>query len=250
MSPQNQKERPDHAFILAAGKGTRLRPYTDSCPKPLVEVDGRTLIDRTLDKLEEAGVTKVTVNLHYMANLLEKHLSKRRTPTITFSHEDTLLDTGGGVKKALSALGDKPFYVIAGDALWSDGPSGNALLRLADHWDDEKMDILTLMQPLSKMTLTGGLGDYSLQPAPEDLHRVLRSPDKTGTHMWTNIRINHPRLFENTPDGAFSFLELMDRAQGRERFYALEHDGEWHHISTAADLERVNEAFAGIRKSA
>lgn len=238
--------KPDHAFILAAGKGTRLRPYTDSCPKPLVKVDGRTLIDRTLDKLEEAGVTKVTVNLHYMAPLLETHLSQRRTPEITFSYEDTLLDTGGGVKNALHTLSDKPFYVIAGDALWTDGPSGNALLRLAEHWDDEKMDILTLMQPLATMSLTDGLGDYNLK---KNGH-VVRSPDKTGSHMWTNIRINHPRIFDNTPDGAFSFLDLMDRAEKQERFYALEHDGDWHHISTAADLERVNESFETTRKSA
>ena len=161
--------KPDHAFILAAGKGTRLRPYTDSAPKPMVAVGGRTLIDRTLDKLEEAGVTHVTVNLHYMADILEAHLAKRGSPAITLSHEPDLLDTGGGVKKALRTLGEKPFYVIAGDNLWTDGPSGNALLRLAAAWDDARMDILTLMQPLSGMVLTQGLGDYDLRPALGEL---------------------------------------------------------------------------------
>ena len=108
------------------------------------------------------------------------------------------------------------------------------------------MDIITLMQPLSAMTLTSGLGDYELT----DDGKVIRSLDKTGTHMWTNIRINHPRLFENTPDGTFSFLTLMDKAQDEGRFYALEHDGEWHHISTPEDLERVNEAYGREKRYA
>ncbi len=237
---------PDHAFILAAGKGTRLRPYTDSVPKPLVTVGGRTLLDRTLDRLEEAGVTHVTINLHYMAPVLEAHLAKRKSPVITLSYEPELLDTGGGVKKALPALGDKPFYVIAGDALWTDGPSGNALLRLAAHWDDSRMDILTLMQPLTGMVLTQGLGDYDLR---ED-GKPVRSLDKTGAYMWTNIRINHPRLYTSATDGNFSFLALMDKAESEGRFHALVHDGDWHHISTAADLERVDAHFALERKTA
>lgn len=242
--------QPDHAFILAAGKGTRLRPYTDKVPKPMVEIAGRTLIDRTLDNLEAVGVAKVTINLHYMADILENHLSKRRTPTLAFSYEENLLDTGGGVKFALETLGNKPFYVIAGDALWTDGPSGNSLRRLAEKWDDNKMDILTYMQPLETMTLTGGLGDYNLSAAPDGFFRPVRSHDKAGTHMWTNIRLNHPRLYKDSPDGPFSFLALMDKAQKQGRFYALEHDGEWHHISTAADLDRVNEAYSTEKKYA
>ena len=245
----SRQQRPDHAFILAAGMGSRLRPYTDALPKPMVSVGGRALIDRTIDRLEEAGVTSVTVNLHYMADLLEEHLSKRSCPQITFSRETNLLDTGGGIKSALDTLGDKPFYVIAGDALWNDGPSGNALLRLAAHWDDDKMDILTLMQPLATMSLTTGLGDYNLGPG-QNVRTVVRSPDKTGTHMWTNIRINHPRIFTDSPDGRFSFLPLMDRAQAQGRFFALEHAGDWHHISTAADLERVNQAYEAEKRYA
>lgn len=247
MTDRNPTDiNPDTAFILAAGKGTRLRPYTDHVPKPMVEVGGQSLIDRTLDRLEEAGIRHVFVNLHYMADILEAHLRRRSSPQITLSHEPALLDTGGAIKKVLPLLGDKPFYVIAGDALWTDGPSGNALKRLAARWSDEQMDILTLMQPLETMILTQGLGDYDLD---ED-GRAIRAPAKTGAYMWTNIRINHPRLFENAPDGAFSFLDLMDQSEHAGRFYALPHDGEWHHISTAADLERVNEAFATRKRYA
>lgn len=237
---------PDTAFVLAAGKGTRLRPYTDHVPKPMVEIAGRTLIDRTLDKLEEAGVRHVIVNLHYMADVLKAHLEKRQSPRLTFSHEAELLDTGGAIKKALPLLGDKPFYVIAGDALWTDGPCGNTLLNLAANWRDADMDILTLLQPLSAMTLTGGVGDFDLQPDG----RVVRSPDKKGAYMWTNIRINHPRLYKTAPEGAFSFLALMDRAERAGRFYALVHDGAWHHISTPEDLDCVDKALTACKRRA
>lgn len=231
--------RPSHAFILAAGMGRRLRPYTDSAPKPMVAVGGRPIIDRTIDKLIEAGVTHVTVNTHYMAETIETHLKKRNDIEIAFSREETLLDTGGGVKKALPSMGGAPFYVIAGDAVWTDGPSGSALLRLADAWNAAKMDILTLLQPLSSMKLTDGVGDFDLAPDG----RTIRRPDKSGAFMWTNIRINAPEIFRNAPDGAFSFLELMDKTEAAGRFYALAHDGEWHHISTAAELQRVNESL-------
>jgi MurNAc alpha-1-phosphate uridylyltransferase len=228
--------RPDRAFILAAGMGKRLRPYTDTVPKPMVEVGGRPIIDRTIDRLADAGVQYITVNTHYMADMIENHLRKRTDVEIVFSREETLLDTGGGVKKALPSMGGEPFYVIAGDAVWTDGPSGNALVRLADAWNPAAMDIITLMQPLSGMILTDGVGDFDLAPDG----RTLRRPDKSGAYMWTNIRINSPAVFDNTPDGAFSFLQLMDRTEAAGRFYALSHDGQWHHISTAVELDRVN----------
>lgn len=229
---------PDRAFVLAAGRGTRLRPYTDTIPKPMVEVGGRTLIDRILDKLEAANVKQAVVNTHYQADILELHLEGRSSPRITISHENELLDTGGGVVKALPHLGSHPFYVIAGDALWTDGP-GCALKRLAAAWDPARMDILTLLQPRVRMTLTGSAGDYDLAPDG----RVIRSRDKTGAYMWTNIRLNAPSLYQDAPTGAFSFLDLMDRAERAGRFYALVHDGDWHHISTPQDLERVRENF-------
>jgi MurNAc alpha-1-phosphate uridylyltransferase len=227
---------PDHAFILAAGFGSRLRPYTDAVPKPMVKVGGVPMIDRALDALITAGVTHVVVNTHYLAEVLEAHLKKRSKPVITLSHEPTLLDTGGGVKKMLPALGDKPFYVLAGDSVWTDGISGNSLLRLAKNWNPDTMDILTLMQPLENMVLTHGVGDYDVLPDG----RCIRSKDKTGKYMWTNIRLNTPELYRDAPDGSFSFLSLLDRAESQGRLRALIHDGDWHHISTPADLERVN----------
>jgi len=230
---------PEYGFVLAAGKGTRLKPYTDLVPKPLVEAGGKSLIGHALDALAAAGVTNVTVNLHYMADLLATHLQSRDRPALTLSYEETLLDTGGGIKNALATLGSAPFYVVSGDSLWTDGPGSPALNRLAKHWDPERMDILLLLQPLAKMQLTSGTGDYDLAADG----RAVRAPDKSGAYVWTSIRICKPEIFANAPAGAFSFLTLLDQAQQRGRLYGLVHDGEWHHISTAADLENVRAAL-------
>ncbi|MGH1404729.1 MAG: nucleotidyltransferase family protein [Alphaproteobacteria bacterium] len=229
----------ERAFILGAGFGTRLRPYTDHCPKPMVQVAGRSLIWRSLDKLKDAGISEVVVNTHYMADLLEQHLNQYDQDLIIHAvREEVILDTGGGVKNALHYFKDDPFFVIAGDNLWTDGHIA-ALTRLMQHWDDTSMDILTLMHPIERMTLTHGVGDYNLC----DDGKVRRSKDKSGTHMWTNIRLNSPHIYRDYPSNEFSFLNIMDDCERKGRFFALEHDGDWHHISTPADLENVNEQF-------
>ncbi|MDH5721784.1 MAG: nucleotidyltransferase family protein [Alphaproteobacteria bacterium] len=237
---------PEKAFILGAGFGTRLRPYTNDRPKPMVEINGRSLITRIMDKLTEAGVKDAYVNTHYLADVLADHLKsyeKQHDISIHLSHEPDILDTGGGIKNILSEFRDKPFYVIAGDSLWTDGDVP-ALTRLAQNWDSTKMDILTLMQPLKEMVLTKGIGDYSFK----DERHVKRSLDKSGTHMWTNIRINDPSLFEKyepeiQKNQKFSILPLLDACEKAGRLCALEHDADWHHISTPDDLEAVNTAF-------
>lgn len=236
-------EPPQSAFILAAGLGTRLRPYTDHCPKPMVRIAGRSIIDRALDRLEAAGVREVCVNLHYMADVLEAHLRARTGPKIRFFPEPALLNTGGGVKKALDFMQNAPFYILNGDALWTDGPSGPALLRLAEAFDPARMDLLLLLQPVESMVLTQGVGDYDLDAAGAPFGKALRRTDQRGSCMFTGIRVVHPRLFENTPEGPFSFLTLMDRAQEAGRLFGLIHDGDWHHISTPGDLERVDTSF-------
>ncbi|MBU0800726.1 MAG: nucleotidyltransferase family protein [Alphaproteobacteria bacterium] len=227
---------PDKAFILAAGRGNRLRPHTDTLPKPLVPVAGRPIIDYVIDGVAGAGVTDVTVNLHYMADKLEAHLKARHTPHFTLSHEDVLLDTGGGIKNALHTMGADPFYIVSGDSFWDNGPSGNALHRMAKMWDPDKMDLLLMMQPVDKLHTSHAVGDYDLLPDG----RAVRSHTRTGTHMWTSIRMCDARLFDGTPDEPFSFLTLMDRAESKGRLYALVHDGAWYHITTPEDLDQIN----------
>ncbi|PCJ03176.1 MAG: nucleotidyl transferase [Alphaproteobacteria bacterium] len=233
---------PKRAFILAAGFGTRMRPLTDHMPKPMVEVAGRSLIWRSLDQLREAGVCEVVVNLHYLADILEEHLNlyMRDHPKmlIHISFEKDILETGGGIKNVLHYFKDEPFYVIAGDALWSDGIVP-ALERLARAWDAEVMDIITLMQPVERMSLTSGVGDYDML----ENGLVHRSLNKMGAYMWTNIRLNAPSIYKNIEEEDFSFLKIMDSCEKEKRFYALEHDGDWHHISTPKDLETVDAYF-------
>jgi len=230
--------KPAKAFILAAGMGTRLRPYTDTIPKPMVDIAGKSIIHRTLEKLAASGVVEVIVNLHHLAPVMENHLVNVRHPKIILSHEDSLLDTGGGIKKALHYFGDDPFCIINGDALW-DEKDLPALDRLADAWDGEKMDILLMLEPVGLMTRTGAVGDYFI----DDDEKARRAKDRSGDHMFAGIRIAHPRIFEGSPDGPFSFLTLMDQAEQAGRLYAVPHNAEWYHISTPEDLQRVDATF-------
>lgn len=227
---------PDRAFILAAGRGNRLRPHTDTLPKPLVPVAGQPIIDYVIDGVTGAGVTDVTVNLHYMADKLERHLRGKSVPRFTLTHEEVLLDTGGGIKNGLSSMGDGPFYIVSGDSFWADGPSGNTLRRMAAAWDPAQMDLLLMLQPLSRLHTDHAVGDYDMQSDG----RIVRSKNQTGAYMWTSIRVCDKRLFDNTPDGPFSFLTLMDRAESRGRLYGMVHDGEWYHITTPDDLVQID----------
>jgi MurNAc alpha-1-phosphate uridylyltransferase len=236
---------PNKAFILAAGMGSRLRPYTDNCPKPLVKVGSKTLIDHALDKLILAGVTQTTINLHYMGDTLKSHLINRKSPNLVFSEEEILQDTGGGVKKALSSVGTNPFYLLNGDTLWTDGPVP-ALTRLAKYWDSDKMDILMLLQPIKHMTLTNGVGDYNL----EDSGQAIRSKNKSGEFMFASLRIVNPKIFQNTPSEPFSFLQLMDEAERNGRLFGLPHDAQWHHISTAVEYENVLRSYGQLKRIA
>jgi len=226
------------AFILCAGLGKRLRPYTDTVPKPMVRIDGRPILDYTLDKLRTQGIENVTMNLNYLAEKIEQYFAKTIQPAITFSKETSLLDTGGGVTHALHTIPNDVFYLINGDALWTDAPQQSALSRLSAQWDSNVMDVLLLLQPVKNMHLTHGVGDYDIDADG----RAIRTPNKDGDYMFTGIRLTKKSLFDNYNQGdCFSYLEIMDQAQEKGRLYALIHDADWHHISTPADLERVNE---------
>lgn len=234
------QNKPKYAFILAAGKGSRLRPYTDTMPKPMVPVHGQPILDHTLEKLVQAGVENVTINLNYLGDRIKNYYEGRSHPKITFSEETELLDTGGGVKYALETMQGQPFYLINGDAFWTDLlDRDSALDALATAWDPQKMDILLLLQPLERMVLTHGVGDYDLN---ED-GTAVRALNKTGAYMFGGIRIVSPHIFEGIEEDIFSFLKLMDKAQEQGRLYGVVHHGEWHHISTPEELERVNTAF-------
>jgi MurNAc alpha-1-phosphate uridylyltransferase len=234
-------------MILAAGFGTRLQPYTLTMPKPLVSVGEKPILDHILDHLVDHGVTQTTINTHYLAKQIHRYITTRTAPDILISHEPEILDTGGGVKKALHHFGNAPFYVINGDSFWLDAPNAKTTLQALDEaWNPEMMDILILLQPVHTMQLTKGSGDYNILPDG----RAKRSLDKTGTHMFTSIRINHPRIFENTPSSPFSYLKCLDDAQAKGRLYGATFAGEWHHISTAKDLKAVENHLAANPQNA
>lgn len=227
---------PRRGMVLAAGFGTRLRPITDSLPKPMVSLRGRTLVDRALDRLEAAGVKEVVVNLHHLGDQLETHLKKRNRPDIVFSHEEVILETGGGIKKALPLLGDAPFYAINGDICWLDGQIP-ALKRLAAAWNDEEMDALLLNQPITTAVgYDGWAGDFVM----DSCGRLRRRREReVAPFIFAGVQILHPRLFAGAPEGAFSLNLLYNKALEAGRLWGLRHDGEWYHIGTPEGLAEV-----------
>jgi N-acetyl-alpha-D-muramate 1-phosphate uridylyltransferase len=227
------------AMILAAGLGTRMRPLTDDRPKPLVQVAGRALIDHVLDRLQEAGVEQVVVNVHYCADMLESHLAGRRMPRITVSDERArLLDSGGGVKKALPHLGGAPFFVLNADSIWQEHASN--LTRLASRFDETRMDALLMLAPSVGSLGYDGSGDFDLGSAG---HLLRRREGHAAPYVYTGAAILAPAALDAFNDTIFSLNRLFDRAIASERLYGLPLEGRWMHIGTP---EAVQEAEACI----
>ena len=228
---------PHHAMVLAAGLGLRMRPITDHTPKPLVEVAGRTMLDRALDHLAVAGTSHLVVNTHWLADKVASHLSGR--PGITLSHESELLETGGGVAKALPHLGTDPFYVVNSDIIWTDG-AVPALKRLALAWDDSRMDALLLLAPTATAMGYDGPGDFFL-----DGHGLprRRRDREVAPLLFAGVQILSPRLFQDAPSGKFSLNVLYDRALEAGRLSAIVHDGRWYHVGTPDALPEVEAAL-------
>ncbi len=237
---------PETAMVLAAGLGTRMRGLGGGLPKPLTVVGGETLIDRTLDRLAEAGVATCVVNLHYRADVVRELLDKRsaagKAPAIVYSDETgALLDTGGGLVRALPLLGPGEFFVANGDVLWRDRGE-TALARLTAGWDEGRMDALLLLHPKETAIGMEGTGDYLL----EDGGRITRAQHGApAPYFFTGLRIMHPRLLDGAPAGAFSVLRLFDRAQQAGRLYGLVHEGEWMHVGSPEGLAQADAALGG-----
>lgn len=230
---------PKKTFVLAAGMGERMRPLTDNCPKPLLYVGGQTMLDRALDALAEAGMEEAVVNVHYLPEMIVEHLKNRKTPKITIAREDKLLDTGGGVRKVLDFFGAEPFYVLNADVVWTDGPAGTTLRQMANAWDASKMDLLLLLHTTLDLPHYAGKGDYYLAEGASQPVFKGRT-DKEANYIFAGPRIVHPRLFEGTKDGAFSFLELFHKAEAAGKLYGHRHDGEWHHVGTPEAFAETN----------
>lgn len=233
---------PKNAIVLAAGLGERMRPITQRIPKPLVEVGGKPLIDHVLDRLAAAGVERAVVNVHYLADLIERHLKGRGAPRVVISDErDRLLDTGGGIAKALHLLGDQPFLAINSDTLWIDGVRPN-LDRLAEAFDHKTMDALLLLAPTASSVGYEGVGDYVMS-ADGRLRR--RAEREVAPFVYAGASLLAPGLFAGAPRGPFSLIALFDRAQSAGRLHGLRLEGVWMHVGTPAAIAVAEAALAG-----
>lgn len=232
---------PQSAMVLAAGFGTRMRPAANGLPKPLVPLGGRTLIDRVLDRIADAGVPRAVVNVHYCADQIVSHVARRERPLITISDEtDLILDTGGGVRKALPHLGDRAFLVHNSDSVWIEHAASN-LARLFAGWDDRTMDCLMLLAPVETSLGYSGKGDFSLASSGEV---IRRGSTGRADYVFTGVSLMHPRLFADSPSGAFSLNLLWDRAIAAHRIYGLTLDGVWMHVGDPVALDQAEKRLA------
>src|SRR5436190_150997 len=230
----------DRAMVLAAGLGTRMRPLTDTVPKPLISVVGKALIDHVLDKLGDAGVTQAVINVHHKSDQVEAHVKSRTRPRIIISDErGELLDTGGGVVKALPHLGAAPFFHMNSDTLWLDGVTPN-LSRLAAEFDTARMDILLLLASTATSIGYEGRGDFNMAP---DGRLSRRAERQVAPFVYAGAAVLSPAIFADAPKGAFSLNQLFDRAAEASRLYGLRLDGTWMHVGTPASIQAAEAAI-------
>jgi MurNAc alpha-1-phosphate uridylyltransferase len=231
----------DKAFVLAAGLGTRMQPLTLHLPKPLVPLAGRPLLDHVLDRIEAAGIAEAIVNVHYLADRIEQHLSGRHRPRIIVSNERAaLLDTGGGVVKALPLLGERPFLIHNSDSSWIENATPN-LPALAAAFDEPRMDGLLLLAECATSLGYDGRGDFHLDMDGR-LRRVAKG--ETARFVFAGVSIATPRLMRDAPAGAFSLNRVWDRALTEGRLYGLPLAGRWMHVGDPAALEAANALLA------
>lgn len=217
-------------MLMAAGLGKRMRPLTATRPKPMVKVAGRPLIDHALDRLEAGGIEKAVVNVHYLPDALIAHLKARKTSMeIVISDErDKLLETGGGLIRALPLLGEEPFICANSDNLWIDGPR-DSISMLSELWDDARMDALLLVVPHARATCHSGPGDFHMT-ADGKLSR--RKPGHVAPFVYTGVQIISPRLLTDPPSDVFSTNVFWNRAIEAGRLFGASHQGLWFDVGT------------------
>ena len=227
------------AMILAAGRGERMRPLTNTTPKPLIPVAGRSMLDRAMDRLQEHNVRNLVVNVHHLGEQIATHVGAGRAHIL---REDSLLETGGSVKNALPLLGHEPFFVLNGDGLWTDAAIP-MLKRMEAAWDPARMDALLLLHPLADAIgrEASDRGDYFLDDNGKARHRGAESG---APYLFASVSICDARLFRSSPDAPFSLIQLWHRAQAAGHLYGLVHDGQWFHVGTPRALAEAEQVLA------
>jgi MurNAc alpha-1-phosphate uridylyltransferase len=233
----------DVAMVLAAGLGKRMRPLTATRPKPLVRVAGRALIDHALDKLAEAGVARAVVNVHYLPDAMVAHLEQRTTPHVDISYErEQLLETGGGMARALPLIAADPFFSLNSDNIWLDGPQ-DVFHHLSAAWDPERMDALLLLVSHARALNYRGKGDFHLDP----LGRISRRrTGRIAPFIFTGIQLVSQRLMRDAPEGPFSTNLLWSRAIEEGRLFGISHTGLWFEVGSPEMIAPTEEALQRV----
>jgi MurNAc alpha-1-phosphate uridylyltransferase len=232
---------PKNAMIFAAGLGTRMRPITDTKPKPLVEVRGKALLDPVLDAFGEAGLPDAVVNVHYLADQIETHLKDRKAPRIHISDErGKLLDQGGGIRKALPLLGDEPFFVANTDAFWVEGPTSN-LRRLVDAWDPRRMDALLLVAPTATSIGVDWPGDFHMD---QEGRLTKRGQSEVAAFVYSGVGILKTEPFADDPREVFRLSPFLFEAAEKGRLFGVRLEGLWLHVGTPQAIGEAEDAIA------
>jgi MurNAc alpha-1-phosphate uridylyltransferase len=241
LRPEIAAAVPDTAMVMAAGLGKRMRPLTATRPKPLVEVAGKALIDHALDRLRAAGIHKVVVNVHYLADALEAHLKARAKDfDVKISDErKLLLETGGGLAQAEKLIDADPFLVVNSDNYWVDGPT-DTLHLLASLWREDEMDALLLVVPQARAGNHRGPGDFQMKA---DGRLARRDKGKIAPFVFTGIQMVSKRLLRDAPEGAFSTNILWDRAIADGRCFGAVHQGLWFDVGNPAAIKATERAL-------
>lgn len=234
---------PETAMVMAAGLGKRMRPLTATRPKPLIEVAGKPLIDHAFDRLRSAGVKRAVVNVHYLADALEAHVTHRvkDIEVIVSDERKQLMETGGGLVQARDVLGDAPFVCVNSDNLWIDGPI-DAIRQLAAAWDDEKMDALLLLVPLARAHCHPGNGDFHIDAFGKIVGR--RKPGRLAPFVYTGVQILSPRVIRDWPEGPFSTNLFWERAIEAGRAYGVVHQGLWFDVGSPPAIAATEAVLA------
>ncbi|MCY7339380.1 MAG: nucleotidyltransferase family protein [Sphingomonas bacterium] len=243
LRPEIVAPLPNTAMVMAAGLGKRMRPLTATRPKPLVEVAGKPLIDHVLDRLRAAGVGRLVVNVHYLADALEAHLATHATGfDVTISDErDLLLETGGGLVQAAPMIDDDPFLVVNSDNYWVDGPA-DTLRLLASHWREGEMDALLLVVPHARAANNAGVGDFHMDALG---HLQRRRLGRVAPFVFTGIQMVSKRLLRDAPKGAFSTNILWDRAIAEGRCFGAVHQGLWFDVGSPPAIKATEAVLYG-----
>lgn len=234
------------AMVLAAGLGTRMRPITDRLPKPLVTVGGRTLLDHALDRIAEAGIPRAVVNVHHLAGLVEAHLAARapQPATVVSDERARLLETGGGVRRALPLLGPGAFLVLNSDSFWIEGERSN-LRRLVEAWDPATTDVLLLVASTATSLGYDGAGDFHREPGGRLVRRAL---GESAPFLYAGVAVVSPDVVADEPEEPFSLNRTFDRAAAGGRLRGLPLDGQWLHVGTPEAIAAAEARLAEIAR--